>query len=98
MTGILRLQLAHPYLHQELETIEHLLYLRLGASDLELMARISPKNSRLFKNLAEAVLVGFVDGSLCADTKFRSKCIDWEFGEDEQFSASRRLTACHMRP
>jgi hypothetical protein len=65
--------------------IENLLYLRFGASDLQPIARILPKNSGFFKNLAEAALVSFVNGSIYADTPFRSNYIDWEFGEDEQF-------------
>jgi hypothetical protein len=34
------------------------------------MIHISPKNSCFFENLAEAALVGFVEGSVCADLYF----------------------------
>jgi hypothetical protein len=46
------------------------------------MAHIAPKNSCFFENLAEAALVGFVDGSVCTDAPIWGECIDREYDSD----------------
>ena len=42
------------------------------------MAHVSPKNTYLVKNLAEATLIGLVNRLVNTNTLFYAECIDWE--------------------